>query len=302
MSNPITILVVDDEPYNLVILQEYLEGAGYIVETADDGVPALEILRAGGDKFSCVLLDRMMPNMDGIELIKHINNDENLKALPVIMQTAAGSSVQIREGIEAGVFYYLIKPFTKDLMLSLVRSAVSELAQRRRLNEQLRHHSVAGYCLDEAHFTFRTIAEVQDIAYTVASWLPEPVRVASGLFELMVNAIEHGNLGITYEEKTVLLAESRWLPEIERRLQLPDNLHKFAELHWKRSDDHISIRIADQGKGFDVTPFLELNLQRLADPHGRGIAVAKALAFDDVAYSNGGTTVTCTVMLPTVSS
>lgn len=298
--HPIKILLVDDEPYNLIILQEYLEDAGYQVEAVEDGAPAWEILQERGDEFSCVLLDRMMPGMDGMELVTRMKKHDTLKIMPVIMQTAAGSSVQIREGIEAVVFYYLIKPYTKNLLLSLVRSAITEISRRRRVLEQLRHQTVAGHCLDQAHFTFQTIADVQDIAYTVASWLPDPMRVAPGLSELMINAIEHGNLGINYDEKTRLIEEGTWIAEIETRARMPQHVHKRAELFFERSEGKVTIRITDKGNGFNFEPYLSLNIHRLADAHGRGIAMAKALAFDALTFSEGGRCVTVVVNIPGV--
>lgn len=302
MPHSIKILLVDDEPYNLIILQEYLEEAGYQVEAVDDGAPAWEILQERGDEFSCVLLDRMMPDMDGIEVVSRMKQHGTLRIMPVIMQTAAGSTAQIREGIEAGVFYYLIKPYTKGLLLSLVRSAISENSRRRRVLEQLHHQTVAGHCLDSAHFTFQTIAEVQDIAYTVASWLPDPMRVAPGLTELMINAIEHGNLGISYDEKSRLLDAGTWIPEIEKRSRSPEHAHKRAELFFTRGSDAAIIRITDMGKGFHFEPYLTLNPHRLADAHGRGIAMAKALAFDTLEFSENGSHVTASVTLPAGSN
>ncbi len=301
MSSSIKILLVDDEPYNLIILQEYLSEAGYQVEAVEDGEPAWEILQERGDEFSCVLLDRMMPGMDGMQLVAHMKKHDTLKIMPVIIQTAAGSSVQICEGIEAGVFYYLIKPYTKSLLLSLVRSATAEVGRRRKVLGQLRQHSVAGRCLHQAHFTFQTIADVQDIAYTVASWLPDPMQVAPGLSELMFNAVEHGNLGISYDEKNRLIEEGSWISEIERRTSLPEHAHKRAELFFERSAEKVTIRISDKGSGFDFQPYLSLNMHRLTDAHGRGIAMAKALAFDDMAYSDGGSTVTVSVNTPALN-
>ena len=70
-----------------------------------------------------ILLDRIIPGMDGIEFCQQIKKDERWKLIPVIMQTAASRPQEIREGIEAGVFYYLLKPLAIDRLLSILASA-----------------------------------------------------------------------------------------------------------------------------------------------------------------------------------
>ncbi|MCZ4304354.1 response regulator [Zoogloeaceae bacterium G21618-S1] len=86
----IRILVVDDEPFNLDIISEYLEGAGYLLQMAESGEAAWAYLRRGDSQFDLVVLDRMMPGIDGLELLRWIKADRRLADIPVIMQTAAG--------------------------------------------------------------------------------------------------------------------------------------------------------------------------------------------------------------------
>ena len=106
----IELLVVDDEEFNRDILEEQLVEAGYAVTLAEDGEAAWEILNSGNHNFSAVLLDRMMPRLDGMGLLKRIKSVSRFEHIPVIFQTALDNPSDIVEGMNAGAFYYLTKP------------------------------------------------------------------------------------------------------------------------------------------------------------------------------------------------
>lgn len=105
------ILIVDDFSTMRRIVKNLLRDLGFnnTVE-ADDGLTALPILRKGGIDF--VVTDWNMPGMQGIELLRNIRSDENLKHLPVLMITAEAKREQIIEAAQAGVNGYIVKPFT----------------------------------------------------------------------------------------------------------------------------------------------------------------------------------------------
>lgn len=124
------ILVVDDEPLNLDIIEEFLTGKEklYNVETASDGIEAMEKLEANPSKYDTVLLDRMMPRMSGMEVLAKMSEHPELKYIPVILQTAKVSKEDILEGLKAGAYYYLTKPFTSEILHSVVSTAVKDRA------------------------------------------------------------------------------------------------------------------------------------------------------------------------------
>ncbi|MCX8018369.1 MAG: ATP-binding protein, partial [Rhodocyclaceae bacterium] len=112
-----------------------------------------------------------------------------------------------------------------------------------------------------------------------------------GLSELMLNAIEHGNLGIGYAEKTRLIAEERLEAEIARRLALPEYGVRKGRLSIERLPDGYEFTIKDEGSGFDWRAYLELSPERAYHTHGRGIAMARSLSFDRLEYKGCGNTV-----------
>ncbi len=80
--------------------------------------------------------------------------------------------------------------------------------------------------------------------------------MAPGLSDLMVNAVEHGNLGVTYQEKSLLKWEGDWEAEIKRRLALPQFAGRFAMVRAERSATAVTFTITDQGEGFEWQKFL----------------------------------------------
>lgn len=288
------LLIVDDEPLNLEILSEYFDGQGYRLSMAENGEVAWAMLRQHPD-VDLVLLDRMMPGIDGVELLKRIKADPELKPIPVIMQTAASAPEQVREGLLAGALYYLTKPYERDSLLSIVRAALADGNTRRDLQQRLREHTNALRLMESARFSLSTLDEVGCLAVFLAQACPEPEGAVLGLSELLVNAIEHGNLGISYEEKSSLKRSDRWQEEISRRLQLPENAGKRVDVTFERDGSAIRICITDQGEGFDWSRYLDFDPARAFDPNGRGIAMARLGSFQDLQYQGKGNVVLATI-------
>jgi adenylate cyclase len=141
MREPPLILVVDDMPDNVEILQMRLESQGYEVRTAGDGVEALE--KTCALLPDLVLLDIMMPNVDGIEVVKRLKADTSLPFIPVIMVTAKADASDVIAGLEAGGDDYLTKPVDHAALSARVRAMLrikslhdTVQAQAQRLEEQ----------------------------------------------------------------------------------------------------------------------------------------------------------------------
>ncbi len=289
------ILVVDDEPLNLEIISDYLDDTGYQLITANDGTQAWSILEKSQENIDLVLLDRMMPGVDGLQVLSMMKEHPVLKHIPVILQTALIKKQDVIEGIQAGAFYYLTKPFEQELLLSVIKTALDEHGTYVALRNELKKSACTLSLMESGIFHFRTLEEVQDLALFISKACPKPEQALSGLSELMINAVEHGNLKIGYNEKSELIDSGRWQEEIEHRLSVADNLDKIATLDFQHRDDHISITITDMGSGFDWQDYLEISIDRIPDNHGRGIAMAKVLSFDTIEYQGNGNTLTATI-------
>lgn len=291
------ILIVDDDDLNLDVLIECLKDEPYELVQAHDGVQALDLLRHDRKGFEAMVLDRMMPGMNGLEVMTELKADENFKWIPVVMQTSAASPSEICEGMEAGVFFYLTKPFDQKVLIRMVSAAVEEGLKWQSLALNLRVQVKTIGCLQQGRFRVQTLEEAYDLALLVAQACPNPEKVAFGLNELIVNGVEHGNLQIGYEEKTKLQENDQWEDEIVRRQISPEYAHKFVEVTFERHPDRIQLTVTDQGLGFDWSDYQEIKPERLLESHGRGIAMAKALSFDHLEYLGTGNQVFCVVKL-----
>jgi CheY-like chemotaxis protein len=282
------LLLVDDEPFNLELMSDLLQEVGYLTVHARDGDEAWTILEQQGEEFAAVLLDKMMPGIGGMEVLKRIKSTPSLEFLPVVMQTAVGTAASVQEGLSAGAFYYLTKPFSREILLAVVNAAVSHWDRHAYFREIATQQIEALHHLDQARFSFRTLKEAQQVTALLARTCPTPERVATGLFELLVNAIEHGNLELSYDEKTRLQDEGRWENELEHRLAGAEYGSRHVSVEMARTGEGIGFTILDQGRGFDWRDYDESNPARLIDSHGRGILIARKLAFDRLEYKGCG--------------
>ena len=291
------ILLVDDDPMNLDVLVECLKEEPYEVVAAHTGEEALDVLEKDTRGFLVIVLDRIMPGLNGLEVVSRLQEDAKNKWIPVVMQTAAASPAEICEGVEAGVFFYLTKPYEPDVLLRIVGAAVEQACRWKELSQTLRVQAKTMGCLYQGEFRLRTLEETYDLAVLLAQACPQPEKVAFGFNELLVNSLEHGNLGISYEEKTQLQEADSWEDEILRRQDLPEHAEKFVEVVFERHPGKIQVTITDQGPGFDWREYEEIKANRMLESHGRGIAMAKSLSFDCLKYLGSGNQVICVINL-----
>lgn len=282
------ILVVDDSKVVRVTLKEFLAPNGYSVVTAEDGLKAWKLLEKEPKKYKAVLLDRDMPEMNGMELLALIKKNKNMDSLPVVMQTCRSKEEDIREGLRAGAYYYLTKPYDKETLLAVVNAAVADYEKYAKLREESHKKTASILLMTKGHYVFRTIAEADMLSSLLSQACPDPRKAVIGLSELLINAIEHGNLGITYEEKSALNDKREWESEVNRRLKMPQYSSKVGTLEFDKENGKIRFRIKDEGEGFKWSQYIKFSPKRAFDTHGRGIAVANELSFSSLKYLGKG--------------
>lgn len=144
------ILIVDDNPMNVMIVREILKKAGYgQIETADSANEMFRLLGLGEPaqrpaQYDLILLDMMMPGIDGIEACRTVQQSEQLRDIPVIMVTAVGDSLKLAEALDAGACDFVTKPINRIELLARIRAALRLKAEidwhkerDRKLREQL---------------------------------------------------------------------------------------------------------------------------------------------------------------------
>ena len=130
------ILAVDDVPANLDVLLETLEEAGYEVLVANDGETALDV--AANARPDLILLDVMMPGIDGFETCRRFKADSSLREIPVIFLTARDDIESVVEGFDTGGLDYVVKPFSAKELLARVDAVLRRSPQRSADVEALR--------------------------------------------------------------------------------------------------------------------------------------------------------------------
>ena len=134
MRTPPLLLIADDNPINLDILQARLAGHGYEIATAADGEEALAVARERQPDL--VLLDIMMPKLDGLEVSRRLKADSGLPFIPIIMVTAKTDSQDVVAGLEAGGDEYLAKPVDQAALVARVKSMLRIKALHDTVQEQ----------------------------------------------------------------------------------------------------------------------------------------------------------------------
>ncbi len=142
---------------------------------------------------------------------------------------------------------------------------------------------------------FRSLNEAHEYAQALALACPNPALAAMGLTEIFLNAIEHGNLGLNYNEKASFKSFEDWLNEVNRRLLLRENIHKYVKVEVETNTDQIKFTVTDCGYGFDWEKYQKGNNMSITNRNGRGIILASNLAFDKVTYFPPGNKVECLI-------
>jgi DNA-binding response OmpR family regulator len=291
------LLFVEDDDLLAQVTKEELESVSFRVDIAGDGLAAWEKLNRAPKKYELILLDKQMPRMDGISLLRRLKADDRFKDLPVIMLTSSNQPKDIADGLAAGAYYYLIKPATLDILQLVITNALTEYRQTLELRAQIGRQTNSMKLLNQAGFRYRTLDEARDLSLFLAEASLNPSRTVTGFLELLINAVEHGNLNISYKDKSRLLQKGAWADEVERRLKDAAYAHRFVTVSVQKTHAECRVTILDQGKGFRWQNYVDFSPERAFDLHGRGIALAKATSFDSLEYSGSGNEVTVTVKL-----
>lgn len=159
------ILLVDDNARNLQLLGHILNGAGYPTAFALDSEKALSML--AGDRYDLVLLDVMMPGMDGFDVCRRMKSNPETREIPFIFLTARTEPEAVVEGFEAGAVDYVTKPFHSRELLARVSTQERLLAAQRERVER------------------ETLQAILELAGAVCHEFNQPLQIISGTAELM---------------------------------------------------------------------------------------------------------------------
>src|SRR5262249_13046221 len=156
------------------VVKTSLEREGYKVLYANHASEARKILDRDYNNIEVMLLDWSMPDITGIEFLRTIKQEKSFEDIQVIMQTIMSGADEIQQGIEAGAFFYLVKPVKKELLLSTIRAAIRDSERKKDLLQKLKDSEQSFRFLTEGEFHFRTVQEGDSLAIRIANECPNP--------------------------------------------------------------------------------------------------------------------------------
>jgi two-component system phosphate regulon response regulator PhoB len=158
---------VDDEPEAVELVEFNLKQAGYVVTTAADGAEALK--KARSQTPDLIVLDVMLPEMDGFEICKTLRLDATTAKVPIIMLTARAAEIDRVLGLELGADDYLTKPYSPRELLLRIKKMLARLQTEEKPKEQLRYGDL-----------------LIDIPRHIATWKGKPIELTATEFKLLV--------------------------------------------------------------------------------------------------------------------
>ena len=219
MTEPVTILAVDDQPANLRLLDAVLSPRGYRVIRASSGEQALELLPSSG--VDLVLLDIVMPGIDGYEVCRRIRSAPDTAFLPVVMVTASGNQEKIR-AIEAGADDFVSKPFDQSELLARVAS----LARIKRYHDTITEQA-AELVQWNAELEARVNAQLEELQRMnrLRRFLSPQVA------ELVINSGDNSILGSHRREIVVVFCDLRGFTAFAESSEPEEVMEVLSEYH-----------------------------------------------------------------------
>jgi len=283
----ISVLLAEDSLVYTAFIDNLLTSRGFSVEKAANGREAIDHLKSG-KSFDVILSDLNMPEVNGFELAKYNFNNE---LLPFVIITTNSDAMYAMELINYGVRDYLVKPSTGNIIVSVVKNAA------------LRH---PGKIVDMEELSglnnlaFIKVPSNLDSINKASLWVEnklsefadvhETKKFINYLYEFLVNAHEHGNLGLGEHDKEKLLNEGKYDDFLNSR----ENENSTIDVKFSAVGKEVVVNVTDHGKGFNYDKYLRMSkdevLSRIAMPNGRGIVMAIGY-FDAVRYDKQGTSV-----------
>jgi len=283
------ILIADDQDSLRKLIAKYMLKEGFEPIEAENGKRAIELYRLM--KPSVVLSDIKMPEMDGLTLLKEIKKID--KQASVIMMTGYGSEEILIESLRNGATNYFKKPFNFQEITEVIKHIL-----RYRADLDSTQYCSPFITEEKKKFVFTTEEAdiypiINQIAINLAILVPaaEILNLKIGMEEILKNAIEHGNLMISAEEKSEALEQGVFGKLINSRLQQNCNGRKKIFITAKLDQKAFSVTIRDQGEGFDWKSLPQTSGKSLLNFSGRGILLT-SIYFDEILYNDRGNEVT----------
>jgi len=282
---------VDDQEALRTLLARLLEREGFDPLQAEDGTKAVELYKT--ESPLVVVSDIMMPKMDGLTLLTEIRRiDRNAT---VILMTGQGNEDVLLKALRGGATNFFKKPFAVRELIEEIRKVVEFRleAARSSLFSPLLVEETKTFVMPRADSPFFPI--INQITLQLPCILPteDILNLKIGIEEVITNAIEHGNLGISFEEKSKAIQEGRLADLIAQKGRESDAAGRSVRISSRLSPERFELSVRDDGGGFDWRNLPAVEPENLLAFNGRGLFLTK-IYFDGVAFNDAGNEVTLT--------
>ncbi len=312
METKLSILVVDDTPENIDTVVGILNKQ-YKIRVAVHGVEALEM--ASSKKPDIILLDIMMPGMDGYEVCQKLKENPETKQIPIIFLTAKTEAEDVVRGLKLGASDYVTKPFHPQELLARIENVADLARNQRKVNRSLKEQAEQPEESSQAMEMEKATANIQTymsqfqldfpsktqllediLNYLQSSYAPvcekhniDMIRMAICLCESLNNAVIHGNLEVPSS-----LKQENWDDFdnlVKEREANPTFYERNVSLRYQINERQIEIEIEDQGSGFDPSQLPDPNDPEAFLSSGRGILLIRSF-MDHVSWNDTGNKIT----------
>ncbi len=282
-------MVVDDEEALRSLLIRLLEKEGFESFPANDGEEAIRLFRERSPLV--VVSDIRMPRMDGLTMLTEIRKMDRSAA--VILMTGQGNEEILLSALRGGATNFFKKPFSSRELIDEIRRIVGFRleAARSSLFSPYLTAETKSFVLPPLVSSYYPI--INQVTLQLPCLVPpeEILNLKIGIEEMITNAVEHGNLGISFDEKSAAIREGRLAELVAERTAQSERAGRRVFITSRLRPDAFEITIRDEGTGFDWRGLPEVAPENLLAFSGRGIFLTK-IYFDEVEYNETGNQVT----------
>lgn len=282
------VLVLGHEPLVSARIAGRMRELNCRVETCAHADEALRILQERPKEFDLLVSRLEMPELGGIELLRLLQQSLELRQIPVILLITGEEPSVLREAMAAGALFLLHEKDEENALQPILHSALAEGERLRRFHRTLVENAIGFKMLQEGVCSVHTIEDAETLACFLAGSFNDRESVAKGIFELILNAIEHGNLEIGFAAKANMLAAGNWQESVRDLLDSPFYRDRRVTVKFRKTPEGLHLTIADNGPGFDWKLYVQGNPTLNDKPNGRGIAFANLVCFDQLKYNDAG--------------
>lgn len=281
-------LIVDDVADVRLLLRTMALRRGFDVVEAADGRQGVDLARERHPDL--ILLDLRLPDLDGLDALAQIR--EHDPRVPVVIVAAALDRQQLGRSLDLGAVNFVSKPFDAaeiEFVLDRIYRAVAEDQDLRPVLDVVASRTTSLSLPGQPAVLSRVVAWLgRELTQGYPGWDLPLAEIKLALYETLANAIEHGNLGISYEMKTRAMSDPGGMDRlVKERLADPAYASRRVHVHVEYLADRVVYRVRDEGAGFDPGQLTQRPLGDTSALHGRGLALVRHY-MDEVGWNEAG--------------